>query len=246
MALLGRRASRHWLNYFFDIFICEFHASLPVGRLTQYPSYLPGAMIPNMFVEHAASQHKISLCMGCMCNPGGTAAILNIEDDMKQLYTGVTCQDFENLMGWELEVLQISFGLASNFYDAWQVIHVVTLMSNEWTWEVMWDQWTETSGMMIGQAIWLVDGMHYVDKMEWIGIIVCVFKWNISSHGYVHIASYYCFLLCLRRSSSTRHVSNIAMLESPSIDLPKYEESTIEPKDWCGVDLGTEMSQKEW
>ncbi|KAK0243747.1 hypothetical protein EDD85DRAFT_784299 [Armillaria nabsnona] len=31
------------------------------------------------------------------------------------------------------------------------------------------------------------------------------------------------------------------MLESPSIDLPKYEESTIEPKDWRGVDLGTEI-----
>ncbi|KAK0243746.1 pyridoxal phosphate-dependent transferase [Armillaria nabsnona] len=95
-----------------------------------------GSIISLIFLSHAASQHKIFLCMGCMCNPGGTATILNIQDDMKQLYTGVTRQDFENIMG---------FGLASNFYDTWQVIHVAMLMSNEWT--------QETSGMMIGQAI---------------------------------------------------------------------------------------------
>lgn len=112
-----------------------------------------GEMIPNTFVEHAASQHKISLRTGCMCNPGGAAAILNIQDDMKQLYAGVTRQDFENLMGRELGVVRISLGLASNFYDAWQVIRFATLMSNERTREVMWDQWTETSSAMIGQAI---------------------------------------------------------------------------------------------
>ncbi len=159
------------------------------------------------------------------------------------------CPQWPTSAKWELGVLWISFGLANNFYDAWQVTHVLTLMLNEWTWEVMWDQWTETLGMMIGQAIWLADRMYYVNTMEWIGIIVCVFRRNIcflSSHGHVHIASYYCFLLCLRRSSSTRHVSNTVMLESPLIDLPKYEESTIELKDWHGVDLGTEMSQKEW
>ncbi len=88
-----------------------------------------------------------------MCNPGGAAAILNIQDDMKQLYAGVTRQDFEKFVGRELGVVRISFGLASNFYDAWQVIRFATLMSNERTREVMWNQWTETSGAMIGQAI---------------------------------------------------------------------------------------------
>ncbi|KAK0195963.1 pyridoxal phosphate-dependent transferase [Armillaria mellea] len=112
-----------------------------------------GEMIPNTFVEHAASQHKVSLRTGCMCNPGGAAAMLNIQDEMKQLYTGVTRHDLENLVGRELGVVRISFGLASNFYDAWRVIRFATLMSNERTREVMWDQWTETSGAMIGQAI---------------------------------------------------------------------------------------------
>lgn len=112
-----------------------------------------GDMLPNSFIEHAASQHNISLRTGCMCNPGGAAAILEIQDDMKQLYSGVTLKDFEHLVGRELGVVRISFGLASNFYDAWEVVRFATLMSNERTREVMWNQWTEASGVMIGQAI---------------------------------------------------------------------------------------------
>ena len=50
-----------------------------------------------------------------MCNPGGAAAILDIKDEMQQLYPGVTLTDFEEKMGRELGVVRISLGLASNF-----------------------------------------------------------------------------------------------------------------------------------
>ncbi|EEB97528.1 hypothetical protein MPER_03132 [Moniliophthora perniciosa FA553] len=86
-----------------------------------------------------------------MCNPGGAAAILNIEDDMKRLYPGVTLKDFEEFMGRELGVVRISLGLGSNFQDVWNVIHFASLMGIESSRQALWDDWTETSG--VGQAI---------------------------------------------------------------------------------------------
>jgi hypothetical protein len=47
-----------------------------------------GEMFPNSFIAHAASRMGISLCIGCMCNPGGAAALLGLEGAMEQLYVG--------------------------------------------------------------------------------------------------------------------------------------------------------------
>ena len=63
-------------------------------------------MLPLSFIEHAAAQQKISLRTGCVCNPGGAAAIIGIESDMEQLYEGVTLRDFESRVGHELGVVQ--------------------------------------------------------------------------------------------------------------------------------------------
>ncbi|KAJ6554841.1 hypothetical protein B0H19DRAFT_1263135 [Mycena capillaripes] len=46
---------------------------------------LSGGIPPNSFITHAASRMCISLRTRCMCNPGGAAAILGIENDMQQL-----------------------------------------------------------------------------------------------------------------------------------------------------------------
>jgi molybdenum cofactor sulfurtransferase len=82
-------------------------------------------MIPNSFIEYAATASKISLRTGCMCNPGGAAAILGITSDMEKLYEGVTLKDFERLVGRELGVVRISLGLVSNFLDVWRVLRFV-------------------------------------------------------------------------------------------------------------------------
>ncbi|KAF9462390.1 pyridoxal phosphate-dependent transferase [Collybia nuda] len=110
-----------------------------------------GDMIPNSFIEYSASRQFISLRTGCMCNPGAAAAILGIQEDMQRLFPGVTLKDFETAVGRELGVVRISLGLASNFQDVWKVIRFAALIGKEKSRQVLWDRWTEASG--IGQAI---------------------------------------------------------------------------------------------
>ncbi|KAF8806613.1 PLP-dependent transferase [Phlegmacium glaucopus] len=112
-----------------------------------------GDIISNSFIEYTASKQNISLRTGCMCNPGGAAAILGIEEQMKQLYPGVTLSDFEEKMGRELGVVRISLGLASNFQDVRRVIQFATSLSQESTRSELWNQWIEARGSVVGQAM---------------------------------------------------------------------------------------------
>jgi molybdenum cofactor sulfurtransferase len=88
-----------------------------------------------------------------MCNPGGAAAILGIEEDMQQLYPGVTLSDFEEKMGRELGVVRISLGLASNFQDVRRVIEFAKSLSYESTRSELWNQWIESLGYAVGRAV---------------------------------------------------------------------------------------------
>ena len=56
-------------------------------------------MIPNSFVEHAAARHGLSLRTGCMCNPGGAAALLGLRDAMAALPCDAMLRAFEAHMG---------------------------------------------------------------------------------------------------------------------------------------------------
>lgn len=98
--------------------------------------------MPNSFIEHAATAQDISLRTGCMCNPGGAAALLGVQNDMQHLYPGVTLRDFEQIVGHELGVVRISFGLASSFNDAWKIIRFVATIVNQNSRNVLWDRWT--------------------------------------------------------------------------------------------------------
>jgi molybdenum cofactor sulfurtransferase len=88
-----------------------------------------------------------------MCNPGGAAAILGIKEEMQQLYPGVTLADFEEKMGRELGVVRISLGLASNFQDVRRVIEFAKSFSHESTRLELWNQWIESLGSAVGQAM---------------------------------------------------------------------------------------------
>ena len=79
-----------------------------------------------------------------MCNPGGAAAILDIVEEMQQLYPGVTLSDFEERMGRELGVVRISLGLASNFHDVWRVIKFAECIGHKLSFQVLWEQWIES------------------------------------------------------------------------------------------------------
>jgi molybdenum cofactor sulfurtransferase len=117
-------------------------------------------MIPNSFIEYAATGSKISLRTGCMCNPGGAAAILGITSEMKKLYEGVTLKDFERLVGRELGVVRISLGLVSNFLDVWRVLRFVEdVIGCQAMREDKWEQWKKekcatdgTDARQVGQA----------------------------------------------------------------------------------------------
>lgn len=109
-----------------------------------------GDMIPNSFVEHVAVSHNISLRTGCMCNPGGAAALLGVKDQMALLYPGVTLKDFERVVGRELGVVRISLGLATTFHDVWRVIDFVSNLANDRIRRKLWDAWINVP---VGQAI---------------------------------------------------------------------------------------------
>lgn len=98
-------------------------------------------MIPNSFVEYAAVRQKISLRTGCVCNPGGAAAILGIEEKMMELRPDSTLKDFELHVGHELGVVRISLGLASSFSDVWKVLQFATCMGTQSEREKLWKDW---------------------------------------------------------------------------------------------------------
>ncbi|KZT62693.1 PLP-dependent transferase [Calocera cornea HHB12733] len=100
-----------------------------------------GKMLPNSFIEHAAAQRRISLRTGCVCNPGGAAAILGIEHNMSLLKPGVTYKDFEHWVGRELGVVRVSLGLATNFEDVWNVLQFARCIGDCKARQGLWDVW---------------------------------------------------------------------------------------------------------
>ncbi|KAH9889344.1 PLP-dependent transferase [Cubamyces lactineus] len=102
-----------------------------------------GQMLPNSFVEYAASRQNISLRTGCMCNPGGAASLLGLRDAMAALPCDATLRAFEQYMGRELGVVRISLGLASDFRDVWRVIQFAKLLGDTTARTAMWDEWLQ-------------------------------------------------------------------------------------------------------
>ncbi|KAI0343615.1 PLP-dependent transferase [Trametopsis cervina] len=100
-----------------------------------------GDMLPLSFVEYAAAAQNISLRTGCMCNPGGAAALLGLRADMDLLCPGVTMKQFEEHVGHELGVVRISLGLATNFQDVFRVLRFVGALSRDKDLQAMWDAW---------------------------------------------------------------------------------------------------------
>ncbi|KAI0350606.1 PLP-dependent transferase [Trametes cingulata] len=109
-----------------------------VALLFLFPS---GQMIPNSFIEYAASRQNISLRTGCMCNPGGAASLLGLRDAMASLPCDATLRAFEQYMGRELGVVRISLGLASDFRDVWRVIQFAKLLCDTEARTALWEEW---------------------------------------------------------------------------------------------------------
>ena len=84
-----------------------------------------------------------------MCNPGASAALLGIEEQMEKTYPGVTLKEISELLGRELGLVRISLGLASNFKDVWRVVQFASLMGHDHSRQILWTQWMETRGFQL-------------------------------------------------------------------------------------------------
>ncbi|KAJ6506188.1 pyridoxal phosphate-dependent transferase [Mycena vitilis] len=137
-----------------------------------------GDILPNSFIAHAASRMCISLRTGSMCNPGGAAAILGIENAMDLLYEGATFADFERTAGHELGVVRVSLGLASNFQDAWNFLRFARLISQYEGRMALWAGWVASLQPEI------VGG----DQEEVIALTLAIFR-GVAPHGPMFISS---------------------------------------------------------
>jgi hypothetical protein len=88
-----------------------------------------GTAIPLPAVSRLASASGISLRTGCVCNPGGAAALRgkHIQDKMEELSNfgeDVELKDIWTLFSGQSStgVVRLSLGMVSNFEDVWRVV----------------------------------------------------------------------------------------------------------------------------
>jgi molybdenum cofactor sulfurtransferase len=80
-----------------------------------------------------------------MCNPGGAAALLGFQEDMRNMCDGLTKQDFVTISGREMGVVRISLGLASNFQDIWKIIKFAATIADQESRHKLLTRWTKAS-----------------------------------------------------------------------------------------------------
>jgi len=89
-----------------------------------------GHLLDYRRIEELASGERISLRTGCFCNPGSSEMAEGLtEEDMRAAIgegPGITLRGFAQLMqqrgGKSAGAIRVSFGLASNFADAWRFV----------------------------------------------------------------------------------------------------------------------------
>lgn len=87
-----------------------------------------GKPIPNSEVSRNASAAGISLRTGCVCNPGGAIGLLGLREEWTRIRAAIEgkkrvgYQDLQCMLGWEVGVVRISLGLASDFRDVWEIV----------------------------------------------------------------------------------------------------------------------------
>ncbi|KAF5355067.1 hypothetical protein D9756_005519 [Leucocoprinus leucothites] len=101
-------------------------------------------LLPISFIEFAAAKNNISLRGGCLCNPGGVAAMMGIQKQMEELDPHIKSkEEWEKQLGRELGVIRVSWGLVSNFQDAWNVLQFVRLIGNAKAKEKLWKEYCD-------------------------------------------------------------------------------------------------------
>ncbi|KAJ4468374.1 pyridoxal phosphate-dependent transferase [Lentinula edodes] len=134
-----------------------------------------GETLPLAFIAHSAAHEGISLRTGCMCNPGGAAALLGIQESMKDrrgmLHSAnVSQRASEEQRGrTELGLVRISLGLGSDWSDIWRILQWAKRIGDSVERKKMWQRW-------LGQQAEPVDEWEEVEggAIRRRGVISCV------------------------------------------------------------------------
>ena len=107
-----------------------------------------GNALPLSFVSHRAAAANISLRTGCVCNPGGAAALLDMQAQMECI-DELIARD-----GWkdEVGVVRLSLGIGSDFEDVWKVVQWAKGLTAEKALEQEVTRWKTVSRAKDAQA----------------------------------------------------------------------------------------------
>ncbi|KAJ3892343.1 pyridoxal phosphate-dependent transferase [Lentinula edodes] len=120
-----------------------------VGETDEEAGAEAGETLPLAFIAHSAAHEGISLRTGCMCNPGGAAALLGIQESMKDveeggmMRDGMTLREFEEEVErrTELGLVRISLGLGSDWSDIWRILQWAKRIGDSVERKEMWQRW---------------------------------------------------------------------------------------------------------
>ncbi len=96
-----------------------------------------GWVVEPGLVQRQADRMGISLRSGCHCNPGAREAAFGMQPpDLTACFAGVTGEDLGAFMDAVADkmdgALRASFGIASNFRDAWQLVRFLDRLQDDY------------------------------------------------------------------------------------------------------------------
>ena len=100
-----------------------------------------GNPLPLSFVSHRAATSNISLRTGCVCNPGGAAALLGMQAQMECIDELIAREGWKDEVG----IVRLSLGIASDFEDVWKVVQWAKGLTAEKTLEQEITRWKVSS-----------------------------------------------------------------------------------------------------
>ena len=100
-----------------------------------------GNALPLSFVSHRAATSNISLRTGCVCNPGGAAALLDMQAQMECIDELIAREGWKDEVG----IVRLSLGIGSDFEDVWKVVQWARGLTAEKTLEREVTRWKVSS-----------------------------------------------------------------------------------------------------
>ncbi|KAF8521933.1 molybdenum cofactor sulfurase [Hysterangium stoloniferum] len=105
-----------------------------------------GEFVNCEIIEYGAGLAGICLRAGCMCNPGGASNLAGMAGRMLEVQNGDRKADLEARFGVRSRgVVRASFGLASNFSDAWMFVKYMRSLATNNRLQNLVNEWATRS-----------------------------------------------------------------------------------------------------